>query len=74
MTVKEYVEKMVNNSAKYRKINVGEEVWNILYNLLHGYQISHDMLVDEATEDLRGYVEARETEFIHHYEHIRVKS
>lgn len=67
MTVKEYVEKMVKNAAEAREINVGEEVWNILYNLLDAMYIRHSNQLNRNNEALMGTLNAYEANYYNHY-------
>lgn len=73
MKVKQYVEKMVFNSARHRDLNTGEEVWCILYNLLNDYGIKHCDLVEECSEDLKYFVQSRESEYYNYYPKINTK-
>lgn len=46
MTVEEYIEKKIQTEAEVRYIDVEEEVWNILYNLLAYHKIKAGDLLD----------------------------
>lgn len=67
MTVKEYVEKMVKNAAETREINVGEEVWNILYNLLDAMNIRHSSPLNRKNEALMATLDTYEANYYNHY-------
>lgn len=67
MQVKDYVEKMVNNAAQAREINVGEEVWNILYNLLAELNVRANSQLDRKNEALMGTLNAYEANYFNYY-------